>query len=72
MLGRVVAGLRFTGLGAGLLGALGGALMSNLVGLRYAIGIGGLLLFIAAAIIMTSEVEREMSVAESVDSQPLR
>ena len=57
MLGRVVAGVRFLGLGAGLIGALVGAMMGNLVGLRYAIAFGALLLFIAAAIIMMSEVE---------------
>src|SRR5208283_1229239 len=57
MLGRVVASVRFLGLGAGLLGALLGALIGNLIGLRYAIGFGALLLFVAAAIIMMSEVE---------------
>jgi predicted MFS family arabinose efflux permease len=58
MLGRVVAGVRFLGLGAGLLGALIGALMGGAMGLRYAIGFGAILLFIAAAIIIMSEVER--------------
>ncbi|HLI81572.1 MAG TPA: MFS transporter [Candidatus Binataceae bacterium] len=58
MLGRVVASVRFLGLGAGLFGSLLGAAMSNLIGLRYAIGFGALLLFVAAAIIMMSEVER--------------
>jgi len=57
MLGRVVAGIRFLGLGAGLVGALVGALMGNLFGLRYAIGFGAMLLFLAAAIIVRSEVE---------------
>ena len=52
MLGRVIAGVRFLGLGAGLIGALVGALMSDLFGLRYAIGFGALLLFIAAGILM--------------------
>jgi MFS family permease len=59
MLGRVVAGMRFLGLGAGLIGALIGAMMGNLVGLRYAIAFGALLLFVAAGIIMMSEVEAE-------------
>ncbi len=58
MLGRVVASVRFLGLGAGLLGALLGALVGNLIGLRYAISLGALLLFVAAAIIMMSEIER--------------
>ncbi len=57
MLGRVVAGVRFLGLGAGLIGALLGAFMGNLIGLRYAIAFGALLLFIAATIIVMSEVE---------------
>ena len=58
MLGRVVASIRFLGLGAGLVGALVGALIGNLIGLRYAIGFGALLLLVAAAIIMMSEIER--------------
>jgi len=57
MLGRVVASVRFLGLGAGLLGALVGAAMGSVIGLRYAIAFGALLLFIAAAIIVMSEVE---------------
>ena len=52
MLGRVIAGVRFLGLGAGLIGSLVGALMSDVFGLRYAIGFGALLLFIAAGILM--------------------
>ncbi len=68
MLGRVIAGVRFLGLGAGLIGALVGALMGNLIGLRYAIGFGALLLFVAAAIIMMWEVEVQPSiVAEELD-----
>lgn len=58
MLGRVVASVRFLGLGAGLIGSLLGAMMGNLIGLRYAIGFGALLLFVAAGIIMMWEVER--------------
>jgi predicted MFS family arabinose efflux permease len=65
MLGRIVAGIRFLGLGAGLLGALVGAVMSDLIGLRYAIAFGAMLLFIAAAIIMASEVEVTGIVRES-------
>ena len=57
MLGRIIAGVRFLGLGAGLIGALIGALIGDLVGLRYATGLGALLLFMAAAIIMLSELE---------------
>jgi MFS family permease len=56
MLGRVVAGFRFLGLGAGLIGSLLGALIAGLIGLRYAIAFGALLLFLAAAIIMFSEL----------------
>jgi MFS family permease len=52
MLGRVIAGVRFLGLGAGLIGSLVGAVMSEVFGLRYAIGFGALLLFLAAAILM--------------------
>jgi predicted MFS family arabinose efflux permease len=52
MLGRVIAGVRFLGLGAGLIGSLMGALMSEMFGLRYAIGFGALLLFLAAGILM--------------------
>jgi MFS family permease len=52
MLGRVIAGVRFFGLGAGLIGSLVGAVMSEVFGLRYAIGFGALLLFLAAAILM--------------------
>jgi MFS family permease len=55
MLGRVVASVRFLGLGAGLIGALLGALAANLMGLRYAVGFGALLLFVAAGIVMMSE-----------------
>ncbi len=58
MLGRVVASIRFLGLGAGLIGALVGAVIGNLIGLRYAIAFGALLLFVAAGIIMMSEIER--------------
>jgi MFS family permease len=57
MLGRVVAGMRFLGLGASLIGALVGAFIGNLVGLRYAIGFGALLLAIAAGIIMMTELD---------------
>jgi predicted MFS family arabinose efflux permease len=65
MLGRVVAGIRFLGLGAGLLGALFGALIGSFAGLRYAIAFGAILLFIAAAIIMASEVEPTGIVGEA-------
>jgi MFS family permease len=54
MLGRVVAGFRFLGLGAGLIGSLVGALIADRIGLRYAIAFGAVLLFLAAAIIMLS------------------
>jgi predicted MFS family arabinose efflux permease len=57
VLGRVVASVRFLGLGAGLIGSLLGAVMGNVIGLRYAIGFGALLLFVAAGIITMSEVE---------------
>ncbi len=66
MLGRVVAGVRFLGLGAGLIGALLGAFIGNLIGLRYAVGFGALLLFIAAGIIMLSEVEAATAPGEVV------
>jgi len=59
MMGRVVASVRFLGLGAGLIGSLLGALMGNLVGLRYAIGLGALLLFVAAAIVMRLEADEK-------------
>lgn len=55
MLGRVVAGFRFLGLGAGLIGSLLGALIADRIGLRSAIASGAVLLFFAAAIIMLSE-----------------
>jgi MFS family permease len=64
MLGRVVASVRFLGLSAGLVGALVGALIGNLVGLRYAIALGAVLLFVAAAIIMASELEGRALVQE--------
>jgi len=65
MLGRVVAGIRFLGLGAGLIGAVVGAAMGNLVGLRSAIGFGAMLLCVAAAIIMMSRIETGVSGEES-------
>ena len=57
MLGRVVASMRFLSLGAGLIGALGGALIGEIIGLRYAIGAGTMLLFLAAGIIMMTSIE---------------
>jgi hypothetical protein len=42
-------------------------LIGNLIGLRYAVGFGALLLFIAAGIIMLSKVE-----AETVPDDPVR
>ena len=57
MLGRVVAGVRFLGLGAGLTGSLLGALIGDRIGLRYSIAFGAVLLFLAAAIIMFSGIE---------------
>jgi MFS family permease len=59
MLGRVVAGVRFLSLGAGLIGALGGALIGEVIGLRYAIRAGTILLFLAAAIIAVSRIEEK-------------
>jgi len=52
ILGRVISGMRFLGLGAGLIGSLIGALVSDLIGLRYAIASGALLLFAAAGILL--------------------
>ncbi|HLX37296.1 MAG TPA: MFS transporter [Candidatus Binataceae bacterium] len=54
MLGRVVASVRFLGLGAGLIGSLLGALTASVIGLRYAVGLGALLLLVAAAIVMSA------------------
>ena len=65
MLGRVVAGFRFLGLGAGLIGSLLGALIGDRIGLRFAIASGAGLLFLAAAIIMFSERRlRDLEVTE--------
>jgi MFS family permease len=72
MLGRVVAGMRFLSLGAGLIGALGGALIGETIGLRFAILIGTILLFGAAVIIMMTPIgepeviENESGISESV------
>lgn len=68
MLGRVVAGVRFLGLGAGLLGALVGAFVGNLIGLRYAIAFGAMLLLVAAGIIIMSEVEGASASEEPLSS----
>lgn len=70
MLGRVVASVRFLGLGAGLIGSVLGGLIGSLIGLRYAIGFGALLLFVAAAIIVMSEVEGDAASEEPVSSSP--
>ncbi|HVN27840.1 MAG TPA: MFS transporter [Candidatus Binataceae bacterium] len=66
ILGRVIAGVRFLGLSAGLIGSLLGAALTDAMGLRYAIASGALLLFIAAGIILRSEVADKEPVASPI------
>jgi MFS family permease len=55
-MGRVNAGVRFSGLAASLVGALAGGVLGELVGLRLTLVLGSCGLFVAAGLLLASPV----------------